>query len=278
MKEAHASTIGKYPALATICYLMEKGCNLKAPNKRGLTAMSIMGHPAITSFLECFYQLTFKTADQPTSTSDVTADENPLSCVLCSRMVTAPYCFRPCGHTLAFACSVCGPSFLRCPQCNEHRTMTPYFQSPFHGYGKGWDEDLYSNNPLPDLIHHTPERPSDSGDDLLMRQRRISSPVEPSEPSFPIVPSSVKSQSSTSDAQQPRWQIIVGGSRRGTDVLEDGLGNKYTRRHNSSSVWQCTKQSEVGKNKCPVVVRELNGSFHLSKGPHRHAHERWPLP
>jgi len=47
---------------------------------------------------------------------------------------------------------------------------------------------------------------------------------------------------------EPQWQLLPGGSRKGTDLLKDREGNTYTKR--SPNMWQCTKKSDSHNNKC----------------------------
>jgi len=67
---------------------------------------------------------------------------------------------------------------------------------------------------------------------------------------------------------QPCWKVKQRASRKRTDLLEDGLGNSYTKR--SACVWQCTRMSEQNRNKCPAIVKEKNGKYYPDKS-HSHA-------
>ena len=75
-------------------------------------------------------------------------------------------------------------------------------------------------------------------------------------------------------SEQSEWTLKPKGSRKNTDLLLDKDGNTFTKR--SPNIWQCTKKSDIQKNKCPALVKEKAGRdgvirYEILKAEHKHA-------
>ena len=236
MKVVHEDTT----ALAIMCYLLERGCSLTTKNKRGQTATDILNDPLITRLLLNFAQsqpMSGHSGIQPTH----------LFCVLCSRRVTSSFVFSSCGHSTNAACMICGSLFQRCLTCNAPQIMSRSNDFP----------PRIDSNYVPWSFLPTPNT--------------VQVPFGENFSFFSPFSSGFRhDQGGLFNGQSPDWEIIERGSRRGEDLLMDGLGNTYTRRTPLQDIWHCTKHVANGKSKCPVFVRQVGNKFQLNYGPHRH--------
>jgi len=68
--------------------------------------------------------------------------------------------------------------------------------------------------------------------------------------------------------EQPTNCYSGGRSRKGSYLMQDSLGNTYTKRATGAGNWQCSKKSDGSKNRCTAILFEKEGKFY-ARGPHR---------
>ncbi len=276
----------KHPSIATICYLIKHGGDLDS----GRYWISKVSDLNVKAILEGF-----------SSEWQMSVDEEQLivNCILCNKPASRMR-FACCGKESCLFCFACRTKKVcRCPCCNN--TIKPN-EVPLPIIELDDDEKIEKNDDIDSSFdHHQPPNPKVNDNNLIQPSTDVSTATSsvPSNESFkrpavlpniqidsislsrPIedsnsmhmpvtyISSPLGSPSSPEgEPFNPKWTLKEKASRKGTDLLEDGLGNCYTRR--SAKVWQCTRQSNIQRNKCPATVRMVGGKYTLSKS-HRHS-------
>jgi len=249
----------KHPSVASVCYLIKHGGDLDS----GRYWISKFRNVNLKVILEGFL-----------TEWQISVDKEQLivMCILCNKPASRMR-FVCCGNEGCLFCFECRTKYVRrCPCCNNlikpNEEPLPIIELD--------DGDTVKENEDSDssFDHHQPSdignshpviKPSES--EALERPSVI--PVKASEePNIPVIYISSPLRSSSVEPFSPKWELKEKASRKGTDLLEDGLGNYYTRR--SANVWQCTRQSNKQRNKCPATVRNVGGQYVLSKS-HQHS-------
>ena len=250
--------MSKNPSLSAICFLIESGGNLKTLNHMGRNALNIISDPIITSFLDYFYLPFQMSSDGNLSSTTMPATSQAVERALANLSIPTLIIYQnvpatdPVDANLPPALTngeITSVQLILCILCSN-RVITPHQFVPCRhpvaccpGCVTKLKRCITCNQAPP------PANFAASSSNYI---KQIEYVVEDEESEY-------------------RWRVVRGASRKGNDRLEDGRGNQYTRRPNSTTVWQCPKQSATGKNRCPVIVRELKGEYHLEKGPHKHS-------
>lgn len=249
MKDEFEQTMGKYPSLAIICYLIERGCDLKATNKRGRTVIDILDDPQITSFLEHF-ALPYEMSREPFVSSDQTTTSTPRSigtslCIFCSAEAQA-YIFPDCDHGTDLACFNCIAKIQRCTTCRRQQRNVDRSALLVHELTRlaisqqGYEKSL--------------ETEFSVDDDKYKRSTRQTGTIDVfNDPE----------EKRMNDIKLPNWTIDDNGH------FHDGQGNKYERGMPQAKGcrWRCIS----GRN-CPAYVRELDGRYTIPGKSPQHKH------
>ena len=143
-KDEYKDSMGKYPQLATILFLMENGCNLNAFNHRGMKAVDISNEAVVTTFLEVhaqeFQSDVLEVIDFPSPHASTALDNNTTSgtfsteennrelCIFCPAFSIVIE-FPNCGDYTDVFCSVkCASRIPKCLTCRR-----PLVWSPMNG-------------------------------------------------------------------------------------------------------------------------------------------------
>jgi len=272
----------KHPSIASVCYLIRHGGDLDAGRYWILKFRDVN----IKAILEGFSSEWKMLGD---------GEQSIVQCVLCNRPASRMRFFC-CGNESCLFCYACRTNnVIRCPCCNS---LIKKNDCPLPVIVREDDDSSVMSDPSePDIdsdsspVNHQASEPKVNDNNLqltnisatkssevfkeldvlpIIQVDTTNSAVEDID-SMPVthisspLPSSLEREPFR---RSPKWILRKEASRKGTDLLEDGLGNYYTRR--SANVWQCTRQSDKQRNKCPATVRIVGGQYTLSKS-HRHS-------
>ncbi len=279
----------KHPSIASICYLIKHGGDLNSARYW----ISKVKDANVKAILEGFSNEWQMSVDK---------DQIVVHCLLCN-MPASKMRFVCCGNESCLFCLPCRTKNVkRCPCCNSSIKPNDH---PFPIIVL--DDEIVLSDPSESdndidssLVNHRPSNPKVDDNNLIQQSIDVST-ASSSGPSLtsksfkspPVLPTiqidtiplsvedsnnlhipvtHISSPSPSSPEGEPfgnfNWKMREKASRKGTDLLEDGLGNYYTRR--SAKVWQCTRQSNTQRNKCPATVRIVGSKYILSKS-HRHS-------
>jgi len=259
----------KHPSIAFVCYLIKNGGDLDS----GRHLISKVRDVNVKVILEEF-----------SNEWQISVDEEQIvvNCILCNKPASQMrfVCCRKESCLFCFACRT--KNVLRCPCCNN--SIKPN-ESPLPIIELDVDATIEENDDTDSSFdYHQPLDPKVNNDDphpVIASSDSGSLEIVPTvipirvfeESNIPVTYISSPLPSSPVEPLNPnKWILRKGASRKGTDLLEDELGNCYTRR--SAKVWQCTRQSNIQRNKCPATVRIVGGQYTLSKS-HRHSTQQY---